>query len=98
LLGSDARAARFTCSSSDFACSRCERTFGRVMAAHSSGLDGVLPADAPLVPTGLVLDAPELDVLPEEVLLVSFGAEVEPDVPTVLESDPALAVDPEAAP
>jgi hypothetical protein len=84
----------FTWSSSERACSRCARTFGSVIAAHSSALFGadMLLADPveldPLMP--LVDDAPDVPVEPEVVpgfptldVPVSVLPLVEPLVPAV---------------
>ena len=84
----------FTWSSSERACSRCARTFGSVIAAHSSALFGadMLLADPveldPLMP--LVEDAPDVPVEPEVVpgvptldVPVSVLPLVEPLVPAV---------------
>jgi hypothetical protein len=84
----------FTWSSSDRACSRCARTFGSVIAAHSSALFGadMLLADPieldPLMP--LLDDAPDVPVAPDVVpgvptldVPVSVLPLVEPLVPAV---------------
>jgi hypothetical protein len=84
----------FTWSSSERACSRCARTFGSVIAAHSSALFGadMLLADPveldPLMP--LLEDAPDVPLEPEVVpgvptldVPVSVLPLVEPLVPAV---------------